>query len=64
MAEEITYFYMADFLFRLSVLKYWIRTMKQEAAELEITTVFVDQVRKFVETENGTILKNLNYSEN
>ena len=38
--------------------------MKQEAAELEITTVFVDQVRKFVETENGTILKNLNYSEN
>jgi len=38
--------------------------MKQEAVELAITSVFEDQVRKFVETEDEAIFKNLNYSEN
>jgi len=38
--------------------------MKQKAAQLAITPVFEDLELKFVETEDETIFKNLNYKEN
>jgi hypothetical protein len=36
---------------------------EKEAVELSITFLFKEQVRKFVETEDETIVKHLNCSE-